>query len=341
MPFRSCAVALVFAVLVASCGSGDDGTSQGSGASTSAPPNTAVAATTPSEVAGSTAPPPTVTPTATDAPAGTTTTTTDATRSTVAPVTDSTTPVTTIEPDWANYSYPVACLGVRSNPVVLVDGVQVSTPETLYAQLVATSDAGGGATLVTLACDEDVFINGHHVILVGPDGAVLDDLALLNARRVDDGTFESAVVEGWEPLGPNTAASVSRDRVGVEGGKIVVESGEPIPKCAAMGTQDWAGEYTVMQGELVRRFQQRLIDVGYGAKIEASGGADGRYGFGTAEAFTEYYLGTHGGADGGIDMTEPAPWFGEGEGGPLIIYWVGREWADVLDIDCARGYHEG
>lgn len=49
-------------------------------------------------------------------------------------------------------------------------------------------------------------------------------------------------------------------------------------------------------GEVVRQFQLRLIQLGYGDQIETSGGADGQFGPGTTAALNDFLNGT------GIDL---------------------------------------
>jgi hypothetical protein len=44
----------------------------------------------------------------------------------------------------------------------------------------------------------------------------------------------------------------------------------------------------VWNGEIVRAFQQRLVDLGFGDSILGSGGVDGEFGDGTLSAFFQY-----------------------------------------------------
>ena len=59
--------------------------------------------------------------------------------------------------------------------------------------------------------------------------------------------------------------------------------------CVSVAHRDVAAAHdAVWDGEIVRRLQQRLVDLGHGGAIMSSGGIDGQFGNGTRDAFESY-----------------------------------------------------
>lgn len=317
---------------------------------TEPPPTTAESATTVGSAAATTAAP-TTAPAATAAPStsAATATSTGAATTITEPTTVATPPEQIARPttpavaptgDWANFTYRVDCLGA-SGPVTLVNGQQEANEQNswIWASLESVHDAGGGSTIVLLSCEASAQVNGLHAVLIGADGDVDDDLDIGPVESIDGLSYLTPAPEGWEPVrNPFEAASVQLQTLSASGGQLVVENGAVIPKCAPMGIDlPSLGRPAVWQGNLVREFQRRLIELGYGEPINATGGADGYMGTGTIQAFNQYF----GDNWDYTDFNSPAGWYGDYESGEPIPYWFDIGWTEVLDMNCVGTYDPG